>query len=230
MLAAVTDATKVVFIANPNNPTGNLHARRDIQAILEASPGLVVVDEAYTPFAQESFLGELPSHANLLVMRTVSKIGLAGLRLGWIQGSTALMERILATGVVNSGGSFNHFTSQVMRHAIDLGLQQAMLDHVRDAYSRRLDTMEHALRNEFGDMATWSTPSGGYFFWLELDERIDAAALKSRALSAGAGYQPGSVFSSTGGYGNYIRLSFAHYRREQIREGISRLAGVLSRA
>ena len=63
-----------------------------------------------------------------------------------------------------------------------------------------------------------------------LDERIDAAALKSRALSAGAGYQPGSVFSSTGGYGNYIRLSFAHFRREQIREGISRLAGVLSRA
>ena len=156
--------------------------------------------------------------------------GLPGLRLGWIQGSPALVKRILGAGVVNSGGSFNHFTSQVMRHAIDLGLQQAMLDRVRAAYRRRLDAMEEALSAELGDMASWRTPDGGYFFWLEFDDRVDAAALKPRALAEGTGYQPGPVFSVAGGFGNHIRLSFAHYRREQIREGVARLAGVLRRA
>jgi DNA-binding transcriptional MocR family regulator len=220
---------------NPCSVTLSGERRRKVAELSRAHDFVIAADEVYQLLdygvgPPPPAMGSLVSEGNVLSMGSFSKIMAPGLRLGWIQGSPGLMERILATGVVNSGGSFNHFTSQVMRHAIDLGLQQAMLDHVRDAYSRRLDTMEHALRNEFGDMATWSTPTGGYFFWLELDERIDAAALKSRALSAGAGYQPGSVFSGTGGFGNYIRLSFAHYRREQIREGISRLAGVLSRA
>lgn len=76
----------VLFLAYPNNPTGNLFSSDQMRTILEASPGLVVIDEAYTPFALQSFLGDLPGEGRLLVMRTVSKIGLAGLRLGWLAG------------------------------------------------------------------------------------------------------------------------------------------------
>ena len=84
----------VLFLAYPNNPTGNLFAAHEIEGILEAAPGLVVVDEAYTPFAQESFLGALPGRDNLLVMRTLSKMGLAGLRLGWIAGHPAWIREL----------------------------------------------------------------------------------------------------------------------------------------
>lgn len=76
----------LVFVAYPNNPTGNLFDARAIERIIEASPGIVVVDEAYHPFAQASFLGRLADFPNLLVMRTLSKLGLAGLRLGLIAG------------------------------------------------------------------------------------------------------------------------------------------------
>src|SRR6185295_13709378 len=72
----------LTFIAYPNNPTGNLFDADTIRALIEASSGLVVVDEAYHAFAGKSFLPELAHHPNLLVMRTLSKLGLAGLRLG----------------------------------------------------------------------------------------------------------------------------------------------------
>ena len=79
MLAAVErERPAVVFIAYPNNPTGNLFDAGLIERIIEAAPGLVVVDEAYHAFAERSFLPRLAAIPNLLVMRTLSKLGLAG--------------------------------------------------------------------------------------------------------------------------------------------------------
>lgn len=76
----------VVFLAYPNNPTGNLWSRPAMERIVEYAPGLVVVDEAYAPFASDSFMDRVGDHPNLLVMRTLSKMGLAGLRLGYLVG------------------------------------------------------------------------------------------------------------------------------------------------
>jgi len=84
----------VIFIAYPNNPTGNLFNEEAITAIIEAAPGLVVIDEAYAPFADASFLDRLADYPQLLVMRTVSKLGLAGLRLGYVAGHAAIIEQL----------------------------------------------------------------------------------------------------------------------------------------
>lgn len=73
----------LVWLAYPNNPTGNLFQVDEIEAVIRATPGLVVVDEAYNVFAGRTFLDRVPEFANLMVMRTVSKIGLAGIRLGY---------------------------------------------------------------------------------------------------------------------------------------------------
>lgn len=73
----------LVFLAYPNNPTGNLFARADVEAILDSAPGLVVIDEAYRPFAQDSFMPQLARRSRLVVLRTLSKLGLAGVRLGY---------------------------------------------------------------------------------------------------------------------------------------------------
>ena len=73
----------IVFIAYPNNPSGNLYDAEAIARIIRAAPGLVVVDEAYQVFAGASFLQRLDEFPNLMVMRTVSKLGLAGIRLGY---------------------------------------------------------------------------------------------------------------------------------------------------
>jgi len=74
--------------------SGNAFAAPDIEAIIEASPGLVVIDEAYAPFADNTFMSRLGEYPNLLVMRTVSKLGLAGLRLGLLAGPHEWLEQI----------------------------------------------------------------------------------------------------------------------------------------
>lgn len=77
----------VVFLAYPNNPTGNLFDAAAVAAVIARAPGLVVVDEAYHAFAGRTFMDRLDRHPNLLVMRTLSKLGLAGLRLGLLAGA-----------------------------------------------------------------------------------------------------------------------------------------------
>jgi len=90
--AMVEHEPAVIFLAWPNNPTGNLFAENDVIEIIENAPGLVVVDEAYTSFAEVSFMDRLGQYDNLVVMRTVSKSGLAGLRLGYLAGSDAWLN------------------------------------------------------------------------------------------------------------------------------------------
>lgn len=93
MLAAVErHRPALVFLARPNNPTGNVFTRDGVAEILRAAPGLVVVDEAYSAFTDHSMLGEAGRYDNLLVMGTLSKIGLAGLRLGFLTGPAAWLD------------------------------------------------------------------------------------------------------------------------------------------
>lgn len=97
LLAAIAEhRPAITYLAYPNNPTGTLFADNDIVEILHAvgESGIVVVDEAYQPFAQASFMPRLPEFGNLVVMRTVSKLGLAGIRLGYLSASAALLAEI----------------------------------------------------------------------------------------------------------------------------------------
>ena len=95
VIAAIAEhQPALVFIAYPNNPTGNLFDEAAMTRIIEAAPGMVVVDEAYHAFAGRSFMPRLKDHPNLLVMRTLSKSGLAGLRLGLIAGTGAWLSQV----------------------------------------------------------------------------------------------------------------------------------------
>ncbi|HZE10884.1 MAG TPA: histidinol-phosphate transaminase [Burkholderiales bacterium] len=76
----------VVFIAYPNNPSGNLFDEASVARVVAAAPGLVVIDEAYHAFARKTFMTRLAEFPNLIVMRTLSKLGLAGIRLGYAVG------------------------------------------------------------------------------------------------------------------------------------------------
>ena len=84
----------LVFLSYPNNPTGNMFNADAIKQIIQATPGLVVVDEAYYAFASDSFIPYLSDYNNLLVMRTFSKLGMAGLRMGFLAGATAWLEQL----------------------------------------------------------------------------------------------------------------------------------------
>ena len=108
MLAAVErERPALTFLACPNNPTGNLFAGDDVAAIIRASPGLVVVDEAYAAFADASFLPRIAESPNLLVLRTLSKVGMAGIRLGY---AIAAPEWIAQLNKLRAPYNVNAFT------------------------------------------------------------------------------------------------------------------------
>ena len=95
MLAAIAaERPALVWIAYPNNPTGNRFDRRVVERIVHATPGLVAIDEAYYAYADDSFLPRVLDFDNLIVVRTVSKIGMAGVRLGYVAGHPAWIAEL----------------------------------------------------------------------------------------------------------------------------------------
>ena len=98
MLAAIAEhRPSITYLAYPNNPTANLWDDAVIEKIIEAvgkQGGLVVMDEAYQPFASKSYLDRIGRHGHVLLMRTLSKFGLAGVRLGYMIGPKVLIAEI----------------------------------------------------------------------------------------------------------------------------------------
>lgn len=132
----------VVFLAYPNNPTGNLFDAEAVRAVIEAAPGLVVVDEAYHAFAGESFLGAVGDYDNLLVMRTVSKMGLAGLRLGLLAGPAAWLDEIDKVRLPYNINVLTQLSAEfALRHADVLAEQSARIRAEREALSAALNAM-----------------------------------------------------------------------------------------
>jgi histidinol-phosphate aminotransferase len=155
MLAEIArERPALVFLAYPNNPTGNLFAPGAIERILRAAPGLVVIDEAYHAYADASFLPRLAEFPNLCVLRTVSKIGMAGLRLGY---AVAAPEWITEFEKVRQPYNLNALTQAVapvlLAEAGLLAAQAALLcserARVGGVLSRRPDVVVFSSRTNF---------------------------------------------------------------------------------
>ena len=218
---------------NPGGQTMSLERRKRLVELSREHGFLIAADEVYQLLyyyqPPPAALGTMIDSGTILSLGSFSKIMAPGLRLGWIQTSPQLMDQLMESGAVNSGGSFNHFTSHVMRHAIELGLQDCFLQQLRESYRRRVELMDELLHEHIGQLASWKRPEGGYFFWLKFDDSVDVAALRNHAAEFNTGFQPGSHFSASDSLHNYMRLSFAHYDEESIAEGIKRLARLLKR-
>lgn len=117
----------LVFLAYPNNPTGNLFSAEAVAQIIAASPGLVVVDEAYYAFASDSFIPQLARYPNLLVMRTFSKLGMAGLRLGFLAGSAAWVGQLEKLRLPYNVGVLTQLVAGKLLEHHEVLLQQAEL-------------------------------------------------------------------------------------------------------
>ena len=128
MLAAIDrEQPKLIWIVYPNNPTGNLYPDDGIEKIIRAAPGLVVIDEAYEPFAQRSWQSRLDEFPNLLIMRTLSKIGLAGVRLGYIFGAPEWIDAINKVRGPFNVGVLQQVAAEVLLDHYDTLKQHATL-------------------------------------------------------------------------------------------------------
>ena len=144
MLAAIDKYDPaLIFLAYPNNPTGNLWARDDIQTILDKSKGIVVIDEAYGPFAADSFTNDLAKYSNMLLLRTASKLGLAAIRFGWLAGASELITEL---NKIRLPYNINQLTQLTMDFALDnyaLFAEQAeTIRSLRDSMFDQLSAIE----------------------------------------------------------------------------------------
>ena len=140
---------------------------------------------------------------------------------------TKLINRFAGSGLVDSGGSLNHFTSGVMRSAIELGLLEKQLANLKSVYSRRKLALSDALRELLPDSVRFIEPDGGFFIWLEFADRIDTVKMLAVARQHNVGFLPGIEFSGQNGLKNYARLSFAYFDVPELEEGARRLAKVI---
>lgn len=214
--------------SNPGGQCLSIERRKRLVDLSREHDFIIAADEVYQmlPYFGEAppALGTMIDRGNVISMGSFSKILAPSLRAGWIQAPQHLMDVVLDSGWVNSAGAINHFTSHIVRHALDLGLQKSFIDQLCRSYKDRVLAMDESLKKHLSGKVKWTRPDGGYFFWLELAQDIDAKALRVNSFDRGIGFQPGEVFSSKGGFKNFIRLSFAHYGTDDIREGIARLA------
>ncbi len=140
MLAAVREhQPALIYLAYPNNPTANLWDDAAIDAILEAAPGLVVMDEAYQPFAARDSMARLKRHDHVLLMRTMSKFGLAGVRIGYLIGRRELVAEIDKLRPPFNISVLNCETALfALEHADEYARQAAVIRSERDALQMKL--------------------------------------------------------------------------------------------
>ncbi len=143
MLAAIAKhKPAVIFLAYPNNPTGNLFNAEAMLAILQAASGIVVIDEAYHAFAGASFMEKLAQFRNLLVMRTLSKLGLAGLRLGLLVGRSEWLVQFEKVRLPYNVGIMTQLIAEKVLHHTNVLLEQAeIIKSERAKMSAYLDTL-----------------------------------------------------------------------------------------
>jgi DNA-binding transcriptional MocR family regulator len=187
---------------------------------------LIVADEVYQLL---SYSNQVPQSfakhidlENIISLGSFSKILAPGLRLGWIQTHPRNIQRLVASGLLDSGGGMNPFTSAIVRGIIESGDLDEHIQKLVNTYRPRLLKMDSLLKEHLSAV-TYTTPQGGYFFWLRLPEGMNAAELRKQAQSYNVGLRQGALFSCDNGLRNYIRLCFAYYDEDQIEEGILRL-------
>ncbi len=232
-LAAAGKTVKLLYlIPNFHNPAGvsiSLERRPRIIDIAQRHGVLVLEDN---PYGLLGFDGEtLPAlqsyHPDGVVyLGSFSKTFAPGYRVGWAVAPHAVREKM-----VLASEAAILCPSNASQMAISTYLAtcdwQGQVKQFRELYRERRDAMIGALAEHLPS-ASWTVPAGGFYTWVRLPEGLDAKAMLPRAVTARVAYVPGTAFYADGAGADHMRLSFCYPTPDQIREGVRRLAGVVS--
>lgn len=236
-VARETGAPLAYVIPTFQNPSGTCYSAETRSAVARAADDLGLTlfeDDPYRELVYDD-VDRTPICARLtstswIYQSSFSKSFMPGIRVGYLIASLDLMPHLVrlkqATDLhTNRFGQWlahGHLTSP------DLAER---LTHLRSAYAAKRDAMDGALTVHFGDLAGWSTPPGGLFFWLQLRTPVDTRALLPAMLERGVAFMPGEVFfPTTAPATGYMRLNFSHASPQQMDRGLAILARAVQEA
>jgi 2-aminoadipate transaminase len=222
--------------ANPTfaNPTGHCMdaaERQSLARICDDSGVVLFEDDPYRDLAYDACerkpVCALLERSAWIYLGSFSKSLAPGLRLGFLAASPDLMPwltRLKQAADLHSNRVSQWLVLQMLR---DPNREQRMASVVA-AYRQKRDAFAAALACKFGDVATWRSPPGGLFFWLELRQRIDTLELLAESLQRGVAFMPGEPFFADDiGPRGALRLNFSHADAGAAERGLRILADVL---
>ncbi len=232
-LEAARGARFLYLLPNYQNPSGRcMGAARRVEIAREA-------ERIGLPLLEDNPYGDLwfdapppPALASLwpegtLYAGSFSKVLAPGLRLGYVVAPDALSPKLLhakqAADLHTPG-----FNQRVVFEVIRNGFLERHVPTVRARYRRHRDAMRSALEAHLPAGCRFEVPGGGMFFWVELPEGVDAAALLPRAVGLGVAFVPGAAFFAGAARANTLRLSFVSVAPEGIERGVRLLAQALA--
>lgn len=204
-------------VVSPNfsNPLGSCmpdEKKRALVHLLEKHRIPLIEDDVYGDlgFVQQrpSTCKGLEPHADILYCSSFSKTLAPGLRIGWIAATGERRERIEYLKYVTSIASPT-VPQLAVADLLGTGRYERYLREVRGRYASAVARMSDAVMKTFPQETRISQPQGGFVLWLELPEGVDSFTLARRALRKGVSIAPGPLFSASGKFGNFIRLSSA---------------------
>ncbi len=223
----------IYLIPTFQNPTGHTLSKERREKVVQLAKEhdfLIAADEVYQLLNYSEQppkpFGAYIDVENVISLGSFSKILAPGLRLGWMQAHANIIKRFANSGLIDSGGGLNPFTSAIMRGVIESGGLGKNIGALKAFYGDQIQAMDEALRRHLPE-AKYEVPHGGYFFWLQFPNQTDVGELRKKASAFKVDFRQGALFSSNGGLKNYMRLCYVYYDAEKIEEGIARISRCL---
>ncbi|UCN14762.1 PLP-dependent aminotransferase family protein [Cellulomonas iranensis] len=232
-LAAAGRRVKLLYtVPNFHNPAGVSMSTERRPRVLEIARrhGVLVVED--DPYGLLGFEGEpRPALRSLddegvLYLGSFSKTFAPGYRVGWVVAPHAVREKLVlaSESAILSPSNASQLTVSTYLSTCDW---RSQIKGYREMYRERRDAMVGALA-DLMPTASWTVPEGGFYTWVRLPEGLDAREMLPRAVTALVAYVPGTAFFFDGRGADHMRLSFCYPTPERIREGVRRLAGVVT--
>lgn len=221
----------IYLVPDFQNPTGTTIPQERRLKILEIAKkyGTLIVEDS--PYRQVRFEGTAPDtfykldngEGNVITLFTFSKVFVPGFRLGYILGPQEVIKKLVILKQ-----AMDLCTSPILqlsaKEYLKRGLLLEHIKHIVAAYKEKRDLMLQMLKEHMPEGVSWTHPEGGLFLWLTMPKQLDAAKLLPRALENNVAYVSGVDFYPQADVHNDMRLNFSYSSREQIIQGVKRLA------
>lgn len=217
---------------NPTGITTSLERRQAILEIARRHQILILEDDVYRDIV---FEGEVPasyfalaSGDGVLRIGSFSKTLAPGLRLGWLIGKVAHIERYVGCGTFRMGGGVNPLAAHIAAAYVASGGWDAQIARLRQAYRLRRDVMLAELDRSMPSGVSWTTPAGGFFIWLTLPPEVGVTRLEKLLSQRGVTIAAGTGFFVDPRQGEqHLRLAFSFAPLEALKEGVRILAATI---